>query len=70
MTFFIGDGPDRTLKLASSSPDMKALFNNSAYNYDQDDVTPSRSTYDVETPTDHWTPLPFIVRPDNLYDLL
>ena len=56
---------DRRLRLANSSPDVKALFNSPAYIYNLE------SQEDVETNylagpgpvqgVDHWTPLPPIV---------
>jgi hypothetical protein len=55
---------DRRLRMASSSPDVKALFNSPAYIYDleeQEDpqnIDPAVDTYG----TDSWTPLPPIVR--------
>ncbi|KAK1229376.1 hypothetical protein PQX77_007553 [Marasmius sp. AFHP31] len=47
--------PDRRLRLASSSPDVKALFNAPAgYLYDQDD---NSATF-IPGTSDYWSPLP------------
>lgn len=54
-------GGDRRLRLASSSPDVKALFNAPAYIYNleqHDDVEPP---YVPGPSLDYWTPLPPIV---------
>jgi len=52
---------DRRLRLASSSPDVKALFNNSpAYIYhleEEEDLEP-QPNYVPGPSTDYWTPLP------------
>ncbi|TDL28741.1 hypothetical protein BD410DRAFT_712143 [Rickenella mellea] len=51
---------DRRLRLASSSPDVKALFNNSpsAYSYslEEDEV----AGYDQMAANDYWSPMPFL----------
>jgi hypothetical protein len=50
---------DRRLRLANSSPDVKALFNAPAYIYDLDDHEDSQSAYGPPgTGLDYWTPLP------------
>jgi len=64
---------DRRLRLANSSPDVKALFNSPAYIYNLE------SQEDVDTNylagpgpvqgVDYWTPLPPIVRNITLYFL-
>ena len=55
---------DRRLRLASSSPDVKALFNNPpAYIYhveEEEDLEP-QPNYISGPSTDYWTPLPPIV---------
>jgi hypothetical protein len=53
---------DRRLRLANSSPDVKALFNSPAYIYnleEQDD----NDSYVSGTASDYWTPLAPIVCP-------
>ncbi|EIW86517.1 cytoplasmic protein [Coniophora puteana RWD-64-598 SS2] len=45
---------DRRLRLANSSPDVKALFNAPAYIYDLEGSEDSHSAYSQ----DYWTPLP------------
>lgn len=55
---------DRRLRMASSSPDVKALFNNSPsyiYNLENEDTLQNQSPYDHGMPNDYWTPLPHIV---------
>lgn len=53
---------DRRLRLANSSPDVKALFNAPAYIYDLEDHEDSQSAYGPPgTGLDYWTPLPPIV---------
>ncbi|KAF8559398.1 cytoplasmic protein [Imleria badia] len=50
---------DRRLRLANSSPDVKALFNAPAYIYDLEDHEDSQSAYGPPgTGLDYWTPLP------------
>ncbi|KAG6371650.1 cytoplasmic protein [Boletus reticuloceps] len=50
---------DRRLRLANSSPDVKALFNAPAYIYDLEDHEDSQSAYGPSgTGLDYWTPLP------------
>ena len=67
---------DRRLRMASSSPDVKALFDNHSrghvhshsaqhpptflYNIEQEDNTETDSVYDSPS-ADYWTPLPTIV---------
>ena len=45
---------DRRLRLANSSPDVKALFNAPSYIYDLEDPMP-------EPTIEYWTPMPPIV---------
>jgi hypothetical protein len=57
---------DRRLRLASSSPDVKALFNSPAYIYNLDSQEEVETNY-LTGPgpvqgVDYWTPLPPIVR--------
>lgn len=61
---------DRKLRLASSSPDVKALFNNPPpyrrYDVENDEMLDLPTSFDYETSTDYassdyWTPLPLIV---------
>ncbi len=64
---------DRRLRMASSSPDVKALFNggsnnttpstaSSLYQIEQEDfLDETESVYDSPS-ADYWTPLPSIVR--------
>jgi len=55
---------DRRLRLANSSPDVKALFNSPAYIYNletQEDVDSSYMNTPVQG-VDYWTPLAPIVR--------
>ena len=61
---------DRRLRMASSSPDVKALFNSQSggqhqssylFNIEQEDQTDADSVYDSPS-VDYWTPLPTIVR--------
>ncbi|KAH7883897.1 cytoplasmic protein [Phlebopus sp. FC_14] len=50
---------DRRLRLANSSPDVKALFNAPAYIYDLEEQEDSQSAYGPPgTGHDYWTPLP------------
>ncbi|KAH0838585.1 cytoplasmic protein [Lanmaoa asiatica] len=53
---------DRRLRLANSSPDVKALFNAPAYIYDLEEHEDSQSAYGPPgTGLDYWTPLPPII---------
>jgi len=52
---------DRRLRLANSSPDVKALFNAPAYIYNLDDVD-AEATFMPEPAIEYWTPMPPIVR--------
>jgi hypothetical protein len=55
---------DRRLRMANSSPDVKALFNAPAYIYDLEEHEDSQSAYGPPgTGHDYWTPLPPIVSP-------
>ncbi|KDQ63869.1 hypothetical protein JAAARDRAFT_119390 [Jaapia argillacea MUCL 33604] len=56
---------ERRLRLANSSPDVKALFNSQpAYIYDLDEESTDQATSYVPGPSnDYWTPLPPIVCP-------
>ncbi|KAF9229657.1 cytoplasmic protein [Gyrodon lividus] len=50
---------DRRLRLANSSPDVKALFNAPAYIYDLEEHEDSQSAYGPSgSGLDYWTPLP------------
>ncbi|KAH7921146.1 cytoplasmic protein [Leucogyrophana mollusca] len=49
---------DRRLRLANSSPDVKALFNSPAYIYDLEEQEDSQSAYGPSAGHDYWTPLP------------
>lgn len=50
---------DRRLRMANSSPDVKALFNAPAYIYDLEEHEDSQSAYGPPgTGLDYWTPLP------------
>lgn len=50
---------DRRLRMANSSPDVKALFNAPAYIYDLEEHEDSQSAYGPPgTSLDYWTPLP------------
>lgn len=62
---------DRRLRLANSSPDVKALFNAPPYIYDLEEHEDSQSAYGPPgTGLDYWPPLPPIVSlaliPDSL----
>lgn len=67
---------DRRLRMANSSPDVKALFNAPAYIYDLEEHEDSQSAYGPPgTGLDCWTPLPPIgtgmtTRPRNTEDAL
>jgi hypothetical protein len=50
---------DRRLRMANSSPDVKALFNSPAYIYNlEEHVDPQASAYLAGNSLDYWTPLP------------
>ncbi|KAF7339851.1 KH domain protein [Mycena venus] len=50
---------DRRLRMANSSPDVKALFNSPAYIYNlEEHGDPQASTYLPGNSLDYWTPLP------------
>ncbi|KZT74830.1 cytoplasmic protein [Daedalea quercina L-15889] len=58
---------DRRLRLASSSPDVKALFNNNThhspapsyiYHLEEEDDFDTQANYVPQHATDYWTPLP------------
>ena len=55
---------DRRLRLASSSPDVKALFNNSpSYFYhleEEDDFEPQPNYLPGTSNTDYWPPMPIV----------
>lgn len=57
---------DRRLRLANSSPDVKALFNSPAYIYNFDEHEDQDTNNYLPGPgathTDYWTPLAPIVR--------
>ncbi|KAJ3736962.1 cytoplasmic protein [Lentinula guzmanii] len=50
--------PDRRLRLASSSPDVKALFNAPAYIYNLEEQDDSQLPYMASSSQDYWTPMP------------
>ena len=61
---------DRRLRLASSSPDVKALFNNNThhspapsyiYHLEEEEDFDTQANYVPSHNTDYWTPLPPIV---------
>ncbi|KAF8898349.1 cytoplasmic protein [Infundibulicybe gibba] len=49
---------DRRLRLASSSPDVKALFNSPAYIYNLEDRDGTDTNFIPNPTIDYWTPLP------------
>ncbi|KAL0950895.1 hypothetical protein HGRIS_007654 [Hohenbuehelia grisea] len=49
---------DRRLRLASSSPDVKALFNSTSYIYNLESHDDSQTGYMSGASQDYWTPLP------------
>ncbi|KAJ6627168.1 hypothetical protein B0H10DRAFT_423110 [Mycena sp. CBHHK59/15] len=49
---------DRRLRLANSSPDVKALFNSPAYIYNLEEHGDPQATYLSGSSLDYWTPLP------------
>jgi hypothetical protein len=53
---------ERRLRLANSSPDVKALFNAPAYIYDFEEQEDSQASYVPGQSLEYWTPLPPIVR--------
>jgi hypothetical protein len=54
---------DRRLRLANSSPDVKALFNSPSYIYDLEEQEDSQANLvPGGASVDYWTPLPPIVR--------
>lgn len=59
---------DRRLRLASSSPDVKALFNGSPsyISYVEEEEDYDQPNYVPGPATDYWTPLPPIVSAANL----
>ncbi|KAE9410816.1 hypothetical protein BT96DRAFT_912263 [Gymnopus androsaceus JB14] len=50
--------PDRRLRLASSSPDVKALFNAPAYIYNLEEQDDSQTSYMANSSQEYWSPLP------------
>lgn len=52
---------DRRLRLASSSPDVKALFNSPSYIYDLEEQDSPSTMTPGGSSLDYWTPLPPIV---------
>src|ERR1700733_13883167 len=59
---------DRRLRLASSSPDVKALFNSQPYIFDYEDTEDPQQPNYVQGPSlEYWTPLPPIVRYLNFF---
>jgi len=57
---------DRRLRLANSSPDVKALFNSPAYIYNIESQEDPETNYIPGAPVpgvDYWTPMAPIVRP-------
>jgi len=53
---------DRRLRMASSSPDVKALFNAPSYIYDLEEQEDAQTSYLAGPQLDYWTPLAPIVR--------
>ncbi|KAF8226064.1 cytoplasmic protein [Tricholoma matsutake] len=49
---------DRRLRLANSSPDVKALFNAPAYIYNLDEHVDPEATFMPEPAIEYWTPMP------------
>ncbi|KII93438.1 hypothetical protein PLICRDRAFT_99898 [Plicaturopsis crispa FD-325 SS-3] len=49
---------DRRLRLANSSPDVKALFNSPSYIYDLEEHDATPPNYIAGPSLDYWTPLP------------
>jgi hypothetical protein len=60
---------DRRLRMANSSPDVKALFNSPAYIYELEQPEPPIPSYlhGNGHGLDSWTPLPPIVCPFHLF---
>lgn len=58
----VGDR-DRRLRMANSSPDVKALFNSPSYIYNLEEHE-DPETYLPGPATEYWTPLPPIVSTD------
>ena len=52
---------DRRLRLANSSPDVKALFNAPAYIYNLDEHVDPEAAFMPEPAIEYWTPMPPIV---------
>ena len=60
---------DRRLRLANSSPDVKALFNAPSYIYKlEEDGGPEASI--LEPGMEYWPPMPPIVSSSLYYDIL
>ncbi len=53
---------DRRLRLANSSPDVKALFNSPAYIYNFEEHEDTQGAYGPGPTLEYWSPLPPIVR--------
>lgn len=53
---------DRRLRLASSSPDVKALFNAPAYIYNLEEQEDNQNAFMANSTQEYWSPLPPIVR--------
>lgn len=47
---------ERRLRLANSSPDVKALFNAPAYLYNLEPQEPNVDTFSIASDLDYWTP--------------
>ena len=61
---------DRRLRLASSSPDVKALFNNSPsyiYHLEEEDDFDPQANYVPGSSNDYWPPMPPIVSASDFY---
>lgn len=56
---------ERRLRLASSSPDVKALFNSPSYIYNLETHDDSQASYMSGSSQDYWTPLAPIVSPQH-----
>lgn len=61
------DVGNHRLRLANSSPDVKALFNSPAYIFNLEEHEDPASSYMPGPPIDYWTPLPPIVRSTSRY---
>ncbi|KAF7320226.1 KH domain protein [Mycena kentingensis (nom. inval.)] len=58
---------DRRLRMANSSPDVKALFNSPAYIYNLEQAERQPANHVTTSSLDYWTPLPPIVSQSSLF---